>query len=140
MKPIQSTSPAPAAAVSGVRLDKWLWAARFFKTRSLAAQAIDGGKVDVGDERAKRARQVQVGDTVTIRRPPFEHHVVIRALSEVRGSARLAADMYEETAESRRRREILSFQLKNAPTLQFQGGGRPTKRDRRVIERLKRKP
>src|SRR5215831_17510048 len=121
-----------------VRLDKWLWAARFFKTRSLAAQAVDGGKIDVNGERAKRARLVQAGDRVVVRRPPFEHHLVVRGLAEVRGPARTAAALYEETAESREARERLAYQLKHAPTLSFTGGGRPTKRDRREIERLKR--
>jgi ribosome-associated heat shock protein Hsp15 len=121
-----------------VRLDKWLWAARFFKTRSLAAQAIDGGKVDVNGERAKRARLVQAGDSVVLRRPPYEHHVIVRGLAEVRGPARAAAALFEETAASRQAREQLAYQLKHAPTLSFTGGGRPTKRDRRAIERLKK--
>jgi ribosome-associated heat shock protein Hsp15 len=129
----------PASAQSQrVRLDKWLWAARFFKTRSAAAQAIDGGKIDVGGERAKRSRLVQMGDVVVIRRPPFEHHIVVRGLSELRGPAKVAITLYEETEESRTAREKLAYQLKHAPTLTFTGGGRPTKRDRREIERLKR--
>jgi ribosome-associated heat shock protein Hsp15 len=122
-----------------VRLDKWLWAARFFKTRSAAAQAVDGGKIDVNGERAKRAHQVRVGETVTVRRPPYEHHVLVRGLAELRGSAAVAALLYEEPAESKQDREKLAYQLKNAPTLQFEGGGRPTKRDRRDIERIKNK-
>jgi ribosome-associated heat shock protein Hsp15 len=121
-----------------VRLDKWLWAARFFKTRSLAAQAIDGGKVDINGERAKRSRLVQAGDQVTLRRPPFEHHLRVKALSEIRGPAKAAAALFEETEASRQAREQLAYQLKHAPTLSFTGGGRPTKRDRRAIERLKK--
>jgi ribosome-associated heat shock protein Hsp15 len=132
------TAAGPTAPLVRVRLDKWLWAARFFKTRSLAAQAVDGGKVDVNGERAKRARLVQIGELVTVRRPPFEHHFRVRGMAEVRGPARAAAELYEETAESRERREALAYQLKNAPTLAFHGGGRPTKRNRREIERLKR--
>jgi ribosome-associated heat shock protein Hsp15 len=120
-----------------VRLDKWLWAARFFKTRSAAAQAVDGGKVDIAGERAKRSRLVQVGETVTIRRPPYEQQIVVRALAEVRGPAAVAATLYEETEQSRETRARLAYQLKNAPTLSFQGSGRPTKRDRREIERLR---
>jgi ribosome-associated heat shock protein Hsp15 len=132
------TAPAPpATAPARVRLDKWLWAARFFKTRSAAAQAVDGGKVDLNGERAKRAHQVQVGETITVRRPPYEHQVVVRALAELRGPAAAAAKLYEETATSRETREKLAYQLKNAPTLSFQGSGRPTKRDRREIDRLK---
>ena len=135
---MRSDSGAAPVPVQRVRLDKWLWAARFFKTRSLAAQAIDGGKIDVGGERAKRSRLVQVGDLVVVRRPPFEHHLVVRGLSELRGPARVATTLYEETAESRQARDRLAYQLKHAPTLTFTGGGRPTKRDRREIERLKR--
>lgn len=127
-------------ATSGrMRLDKWLWAARFFKTRSAAAAAVDGGKVDLGGERAKRARLVHAGETVTIRRPPYEQHVVVKGLAELRGPAAVAAKLWEETAESKATRERLAFQLKNAPTLQFTGGGRPTKRDRREIEKVKTK-
>src|SRR5215471_6888536 len=135
---MRSDSGAAPVPVQRVRLDKWLWAARFFKTRSLAAQAIDGGKIDVGGERAKRSRLVQVGDLVVVRRPPFEHHLVVRGLSELRGPARVATTLYEEMAESRQARDRLAYQLKHAPTLTFTGGGRPTKRDRREIERLKR--
>jgi ribosome-associated heat shock protein Hsp15 len=129
---------ATEAAPARVRLDKWLWAARFYKTRSAAAQAVDGGKVDIGGERAKRARHVQAGDVIVIRRPPYEQHIVVRGLSETRGPAKEAALLYEETPESREARERLAYQLKNAPTLTFHGVGRPTKRDRRVIDRLKR--
>ena len=126
---------APSAA--RVRLDKWLWAARFFKTRSAAAQAIDGGKVDANGERAKRSRLVQLADVIVLRRPPYEHHVVVRGLSETRGPAKTAALLYEETPASRAAREVLAYQLKNAPVPTFQGTGRPTKRDRRVIDKLK---
>jgi len=122
-----------------VRLDKWLWAARFFKTRSLAAQAVDGGKVDLGGERAKRSRVVAVGDVITIRRPPFSQTVVVRVVSGTRGSGTAAATLWEETAESRQARELLAFQLKNASTLTFDTGGRPTKRDRREIQRVRNK-
>ena len=90
-----------------VRLDKWLWAARFFKTRSQASEAVDGGKIDIGGERAKRAHIVQVGESITIRRPPFEQVVVVRGLSETRGPASVAATLWEETAASRAARERL---------------------------------
>ncbi len=122
-----------------VRLDKWLWAARFFKTRSLAAEAVDGGKVDLGDDRAKRSRVVVVGDVITIRRPPYSHTVVVRGVSDTRGSGTAAATLWEETAESRQAREVLAFQLKNAAALTFDTGGRPTKRDRREIQRVRNK-
>jgi ribosome-associated heat shock protein Hsp15 len=129
---------ASDTAAARVRLDKWLWAARFFKTRSAAATAVDGGKIDVNGDKAKRARLVQVGDVIVLRRPPYEHHVVVRGLAELRGPAKTAATLYEETPESRAAREKLAYQMKNAPVLSFHGVGRPTKRDRRVIDRLKR--
>jgi len=122
-----------------VRLDKWLWAARFFKTRSLAAEAVDGGKVDLGGERAKRSRVMAIGEVLTIRRPPFSQTVVVRRLSGTRGSGTTAATLWEETAESRQARELLAFQLKNASTLTYNTGGRPTKRDRREIQRVRNK-
>lgn len=131
-------SDAPVTPLPRVRLDKWLWAARFFKTRSAAATAVDGGKIDINGDRAKRARLVQAGDTIVLRRPPYEHHVVVRGVSEVRGPAKEAVTLYEETAESRQAREKLAYQLKTAPVLTFHGTGRPTKRDRRVIDRIKR--
>jgi ribosome-associated heat shock protein Hsp15 len=134
-----SADDTPAEqALPRVRLDKWLWAARFFKTRSAAATAVDGGKIDVNGDRAKRSRLVQAGDVVVLRRPPYEHHIVVRGVSEVRGPAKEAVTLYEETAESRAAREKLAYQVKNAPVLTFHGTGRPTKRDRRVIDRLKR--
>jgi ribosome-associated heat shock protein Hsp15 len=117
-----------------VRIDKWLWAARFFKTRSLAADAIDMGRIEVNDERSKRSRHVAVGDRVRVRRPPFEQVVVVRALSDSRGPAAVASTLYEETAESLAGRERLAAQLKamGAPVM---GEGRPTKKDRRDTER-----
>src|SRR5215218_1431268 len=84
-----------------VRLDKWLWAARFFKTRSQAAEAIEGGKVQVAGERVKRAKLVQAGDELRIRLGPYEHVVLVRGVSERRGPASVAAQLYEETAESK---------------------------------------
>jgi ribosome-associated heat shock protein Hsp15 len=120
-----------------VRLDKWLWAARFFKTRALAADAIAGGKVDVNEADVKRARPVAVGDVVRIRLGPYEHVVVVKALSGRRGPAADAALLYEETAESRERRERVAWQLKHASALVHHEKGRPTKRDRREIGKLK---
>jgi ribosome-associated heat shock protein Hsp15 len=121
-----------------VRLDKWLWAARFFKTRGLAADAIDGGKVDVNDARAKRSKMVQLGDVVRIRQTPFEHVVHVRGVSERRGPASIAATLYEETAESKAKREALATQLRSMPVDDWETG-RPTKRDRREIERFRRR-
>jgi ribosome-associated heat shock protein Hsp15 len=120
-----------------VRLDKWLWAARFFKTRSLASEAIAGGKVQVNGDRAKRARPLQVGDEVRVRQGPYEHLVVVRALSGRRGPASAAAQLYEERPESVAAREALAIQLKTVHSAFVSEKGRPTKRDRRDIERLR---
>ncbi|HEX6052003.1 MAG TPA: S4 domain-containing protein [Gemmatimonadaceae bacterium] len=121
-----------------VRLDKWLWAARFYKTRGLAADAIDGGKVEVNDVRAKRAKMVQVGDAVRIRQSPFEHVVIVRGVSERRGPASVAATLYEESAESKAKREALVTQIRSMPSGDWETG-RPTKRDRREIERFRKR-
>lgn len=122
---------------NSIRLDKWLWAARFYKTRSLAAGAIAGGKVQVNGERPKRAKLIQVGDRVRVRQGPFEYQLVVRGLSARRGPAREAAALYEESAEGRRAREALAEQLQLLPTPAYRGKGRPTKKARREIERLK---
>jgi ribosome-associated heat shock protein Hsp15 len=119
-----------------VRLDKWLWAARFFKTRGLAADAIDGGKVDVNGTRAKRAKMVQVGDEVRVRQTPFEHVVHVCGVSERRGPASVAATLYAETPESKARRDALATQMRSMPSDDWESG-RPTKRDRRDIDRLR---
>ena len=116
-----------------VRLDKWLWAARFFKTRSLGAEAIEGGRVSVNGDRAKPAKSVKVGDTVTIRKPPFEFAVLVKGLSDQRGPASIAQALYEETAESRARRATLAAELKSLPQPRFKG--RPTKKTRRDYEK-----
>jgi ribosome-associated heat shock protein Hsp15 len=120
-----------------VRLDKWLWAARFFKTRSLASEAIAGGKVQVNGDRAKRARPLQVGDEVRVRQGPYEHLVVVRALSGRRGPASAAAELYEERPGSVAAREALAIQLKTVHSAFVSEKGRPTKRNRREIERLR---
>ena len=99
---------------SRVRLDKWLWAARFFKTRALAAHAVETGKVEVNGERAKRAKQLQVGDSLRIRLGPYHHIVTVRGMSEQRGPAAVATTLYEESAESRKAREALQVQMKAA--------------------------
>ena len=127
-------APSPPGKV---RLDKWLWAARFFKTRALAAEAIDGGKVDVNGDRAKRAKQIQAGDEVRLRQGPVEWVLSVRDVAERRGSAEIARTLYEETAEGRRKREIVTEQLRSMPTAFSYGDGRPGKRDRRALRRLK---
>lgn len=119
------------------RIDKWLWAARFFKTRTLATAAAVGGKVHVNGERAKPARPVHVGDRVRVRVGPYEHVVVVRGVADRRGPARHAQALYEETPESLAARQRLADQHRLAPAPRFQGRGRPTKKDRRTIERLR---
>jgi ribosome-associated heat shock protein Hsp15 len=119
------------------RVDKWLWAARFYKTRALAAEAITGGKVQVNGERVKRARPLQVGDEIRIRQGPYEHQIVVRGLSARRGPASQAAELYEEKPESRAAREQLALQMKTLHSMFVPERGRPTKKDRREINRLK---
>ena len=133
--------PKPSASDSlpsaRVRIDKWLWAARFFKTRSLAADAVGAGKVEVNDERVKPAKLIQLGDTITVRLGPYLHVVRVRGLSERRGPASVAATLYEETAESVAARAKLTEQLRMAPAaFVYEEKGRPTKRDRRATARF----
>ena len=117
-----------------VRLDKWLWAARFFKTRSLATDAVTGGKVEVNGDHAKPAKAIKPGDEVRLRLGPYEHILIVRALADRRGSATIAQTLYEETDASREAREKLSAQLKMAPAaFVFEEKGRPTKKDRRDL-------
>src|SRR6266704_1890209 len=104
---------------------------------AMSAAAIGGGKVEVGGARAKRAKLLAVGDRLRIRRGPFEYRVVVRALSEHRGPPATAAALYVEDAEGKRLRERLAEQLRVAPSLRYEGKGRPTKRERRDIERLR---
>jgi ribosome-associated heat shock protein Hsp15 len=123
-----------------VRLDKWLWAARFFKTRSASGKAIVGGKVQVNGHRAKRASLLRVGDRVRVRKGRAEYTLTVLKLAEQRRSASEAAELYEETAASVAAREALRLQRKAAPTFSFRDKGRPSKKERRQLERLKRKP
>lgn len=122
-----------------VRLDRWLWACRFFKTRALAVQAIDGGRVQVGGHRVKRAKAIRVGDRIRIRQGPFEYQIVVRALSDRRGPASVAAELYDETPEGRAARARLADRLKSAPPPLFDDKGRPSKKERRALERFKRR-
>ena len=124
-------------ADSAVRLDKWLWAARFFKTRAVAAQAIAGGKVEVNDVRAKPAKLLHLGDRLRVRRGPYLYLLTVRVLSDRRGPPAQAATLYEEDREGKAARERLAHQLRIAPPPAYDGKGRPTKRDRRELERLR---
>ena len=119
-----------------MRIDKWLWAARFFKTRSLAQQAVAGGRVQLNGERTKRAHEVRVGDSIDVRVGDWRWQIHVKALSERRGPAEEARRLYEETPESRaereRRQDLRRWGAEPAASLK----GRPTKRDRRLLEGL----
>ena len=120
-----------------VRLDKWLWAARFFKTRALAAEEIDGVKVDVNGDRAKRAKLVQAGDEIRLQQGPIAWQLHVKDVAERRGSAEIAQRLYEEVADGKRKREAAQEQLRQMPTGFAFGDSKPGKRDRRAIRRLK---
>jgi ribosome-associated heat shock protein Hsp15 len=121
-----------------LRIDKWLWAARFFKTRSLAADAVAGGKVKVNGERVKAAKSIRVEDEVRVQIGPYERVVKVLRLSERRGPASEAALLYIETDESKATREKLASQLSASKVLYPRGEGRPTKRARRDMIRFKK--
>lgn len=122
-----------------LRVDKWLWAARFYKTRTLACDDIGKGRIEVNGQEAKPAREVKVGDTVAVRREAVTRTVVVRGLSQVRGPAPVAQQLYEETAESIRAREAAAEQrrLAREPALSIEQG-RPTKRDRRELDQARK--
>ena len=124
---------------SDMRVDKWLWAARFYKTRSIASDAVDGGHVEVNGERAKPAKQIKPGDELRIRVHQTTYVVRVRALAERRGPASEAQALFDETAESRVQRERLAEQRRLAPSPAYEEGGRPTKRDRRDMSRVNRR-
>lgn len=127
----------PHETPARVRIDKWLWAARFFKTRSLAKAAIEGGKVHCNGERCKCSRELELGHQLTIRQGFDEKTVIVRALEEQRRGAPEAARLYEETAESIARREQEAAQRKAQNAMMDQQASRPTKQDRRRIHRFK---
>jgi ribosome-associated heat shock protein Hsp15 len=146
---IENASERPAVAVAGidreserVRIDKWLWAARFYKTRSIAAEAVGGGKVDLNGERIKPAKPVKLGDVLRIRKGMFEWEVTVQKLGSRRGSATLAQELYVESEASKQVRaeltERLRIERESAPAqIPKYVKGRPTKRDRRQLERFK---
>ena len=123
-----------------LRIDKWLWAARFYKTRSLAVEEIDKGRVKVNDLEAKPSREVKVGDTVALRQGPVTRTLVVRGISSQRGPAPVAQQLYEETEESLRLKaqaaEQRHFTSDPASSLEH---GRPTKRDRRTLDKAQGK-
>ncbi len=127
------------ASCDQVRIDKWLWAARFFKTRSLAAKAVSGGKVHLNQKRIKAAKGVKVGDCLSITRQHIEWIVDVLALAEKRGPATFARTLYEEKAESIINREQARESRKFANASHLQVPKRPSKKDRRLIREFTRK-
>lgn len=125
---------ATEALPNAVRLDKWLYATRFFKTRQLAVGAITAGHVDVNGERAKPAKVVRVADEVTVRKPPYSTELIVRGIGEKRVAAPLARELYDEKPESIAARQTLQAELRDLPPPLFKG--RPTKQDRRALQRL----
>jgi len=130
----KNSTPAPDS--SKLRIDKWLWAARFFKTRALAVDAIECGKVLVNEIRVKPAKAVGSGDMLSIRLGPYIFEVEVLAISDKRGPAAQAQKLYRETEAGRVKREALAAEIKAQPK-PSELKGRPTKRDRREIERFK---
>lgn len=129
---------AGAMTNDAIRIDKWLWAARFFKTRALAAQAVAGGKVKLNGERVKVAKVVRVNDAMHIIIGPYEHAIQVLALSARRGPAAHAALLYEETAASQTARKALATRLAAERAAITHNEGRPSKKERRQIMQFKK--
>ncbi len=124
---------------STVRADKWLWAARFFKTRSLASKAVSGGHVNINGNKIKPSRIVAIGDTFHIRKGIVELEVVVLALSSRRASATIAQTLYEETETSREKREQVRLERQLLNAQQMKPSSKPDKRERRKIRKFQRK-
>jgi ribosome-associated heat shock protein Hsp15 len=120
-------------------MDKWLWAARFFKTRTLARRACDMGRIECNGQRAKAAREVRAGDLLQVRNSSGDFQVEVLLLSEMRGPAAVAQTLYHETEVSRELRLKLAEERKAIPGFEALREGKPSKRDRRVIDRLRRR-
>ena len=127
----------PPEGLAKLRLDKWLWAARFFKTRSLAKAAIEGGKVHVDSQRVKVAKEIIVGDQILLRQGWDEKTVIVQALSNQRGGAPQAQQLYQETDESLAKRETIAAARKAAGGMIDRPVNRPNKKQRRQIHRFK---
>lgn len=123
--------------MTGVRMDKWLWAARFFKTRALAAKACELGRVECNGHAAKPAREVKVGDTVGVKNDSGTFVLEVLGVSEVRGPASVAQGLYQETPASKEARAKEVEARKSMPYLDLLTEGRPSKKDRRNIDRLR---
>ncbi|HEU4344291.1 MAG TPA: S4 domain-containing protein [Candidatus Binatia bacterium] len=119
-----------------LRIDKWLWAARFFKTRSLAAEAVAGGKVEVNGARVKPSRAIHPGDQVRVRRGPYEWAVIVMGVAARRSPAPEAQQLYQETDDSIRKREATAARLKLERPPELDSSARPSKKDRRAIQRF----
>lgn len=130
----KSAKPDLQADGAKVRLDKWLWSARFYKTRTLATEEVDGGKVKCNGERVKPAYGVQVGDRLTVPRGWDDMEVIVTGLAEKRGSATLAEGLYEETPESKTKREQRAANRAAIKDPARDIKARPTKRDRRALD------
>ena len=120
------------------RLDKWLWCARFFKTRGLASEAVKSGRVNVNGLRAKPARTIYIGDTVSLRRAPFEYHLTVTGIAKQRISASDKDTVYVELEESRQKREELAQSIKASAVIDDRLGGKLSKKDRRERDKMKR--
>lgn len=120
------------------RIDKWLWCARFYKTRSLAADAIKNGRVSINDQRIKPARNVEINDTVRIEKPPFEQLVTVLGITSQRQSAAKASELYSESAESLARRNDLADRIKAVKIVEDTRFGKLSKKERRDRENFKR--
>jgi ribosome-associated heat shock protein Hsp15 len=123
--------------MTGVRMDKWLWAARFFKTRSLAAKACELGRIESNGQKARAAREVRVGDRLQVKNDGGDFQLEVLALSKMRGPAALAQALYQETNASRELRLKLAEERKAMPHFELLREGKPSKRDRREIERFR---
>jgi ribosome-associated heat shock protein Hsp15 len=123
--------------LESVRIDKWLWAARFFKTRSAATEAVDGGRVHVNGERVKPSKEVRLADVIEVRIAEIRQTVVVKAVADKRGPARVAATLYEETADSVEARERFAAERRLSRTPGADLGPRPTKQARRRIDALR---
>ena len=124
--------------MDAVRIDKWLWAARFYKTRSLATDAVVGGRIHLNDARVKPSKEIRPGDRIDVRIGQLEWTVVVRQVSDKRGPSSVAMALYDETAESTAAREKRALELRLSRPLGADLGGRPTKQARRRIEDLRR--
>ncbi len=118
-------------------MDKWLWAARFFKSRSLAGRACDLGRIEVLGQQAKASREVRIGDLLKVRNDSGEFQIEVLLLSEIRGPAAIAQTLYQETEASRELRMKLAEERKAMPHYEASREGKPSKRDRRKLDRLR---